>query len=87
MFPEGLPYGETGLGIQVTHSIYTHLTRDLVDEATLVAPQGFNNVENAADTWYFSDCTHIDTHTKKSIHPSISHALRRISWYPFGHGN
>jgi hypothetical protein len=43
MFPEGLPYDETGLGTPIMHSIYTHLTSDLVDEATLVAPQGFTS--------------------------------------------
>jgi hypothetical protein len=41
MFPEGLPYGETGFGTPVTHSIYTLLSSDSVDEEVLVAPQGF----------------------------------------------
>jgi site-specific DNA recombinase len=44
MFPEGLPYGGRGVdgfGTPVTHSIYTLLAGDLVDEETLVAPQGF----------------------------------------------
>jgi hypothetical protein len=53
----------------------------------LVAPQGFIDIENTVDTWYFADCTLTDTHAKKSIHTSISRALRRISWYHFGHGN
>jgi hypothetical protein len=41
MFPEGLPYGETGFGTAVTHSIYTLLASDPMDESRLVAPQGF----------------------------------------------
>jgi hypothetical protein len=57
------------------------------DVMPLVAPQGFIHIENTVDTWYFADYTLIDTHTKKSIHTSISRALRRISWYHFGHGN
>jgi hypothetical protein len=42
MFPEGLSYGETGFGTPVTHSIYTLLASDSMDEEVLVAPQGFS---------------------------------------------
>ena len=41
MFPEGLVYGEAGFGTPITHSIYTLLASDSLDESRLVAPQGF----------------------------------------------
>jgi hypothetical protein len=41
MFPEGLSFDKTGFGTPVTHSIYTLLASDSMDEAVLVAPQGF----------------------------------------------
>jgi Reverse transcriptase (RNA-dependent DNA polymerase) len=46
MFPEGLVYGETGFGTPVTHSIYTLLASDSMDESRLVAPQGFRRIAN-----------------------------------------
>jgi hypothetical protein len=41
MFPEGLSFDKKGFGTPVTHSIYKLLASDSVDEAVLVAPQGF----------------------------------------------
>jgi hypothetical protein len=41
MFPEGLVFDRTGFGTPVTHSIYTLIASDYVNESQLVAPQGF----------------------------------------------
>jgi site-specific DNA recombinase len=41
MFPDGLASSKNGFGTPVTHSIYTLLCADSVDESRLVAPQGF----------------------------------------------
>jgi hypothetical protein len=46
MFPGGVPYGESGFGTPVTHSIYTLLASDLIAESALVAPQGIASVDN-----------------------------------------
>lgn len=43
MFPEGLTYSDDSFGTPVTHSIYTLLASDSMDESTLVAPQGFTS--------------------------------------------
>ena len=41
MFPEGLVYGSEGFGTPLTHSIYTLLASNSLDEAVLVGPEGF----------------------------------------------
>jgi PAS domain-containing protein len=61
MFPEGLSYGKTGFGTPVTHSIYTLLASDFVDESTLVAPQGSVDIANKQDLGFFNSDTPIDT--------------------------
>jgi hypothetical protein len=41
MFPNGLAYSKNGFATPATHSIYTMLAMDSLDESLLVAPQGF----------------------------------------------
>lgn len=41
IFPQGVLAEKTGIGTPVTHSIYTLLADDSVEESVLVAPQGF----------------------------------------------
>ena len=51
----------------------------------MVAPQGFFDTENKYDIAIIYNGTPICTQPKFGIHTSISRALRRISWYHFGH--
>ena len=44
MFPEGLILDKTGVGTPVSHSIYTLLADDSVDEECLASPTGFEPV-------------------------------------------
>jgi hypothetical protein len=41
MFPDGLAYSKNGFGTPITHSFYSLLANDSVDESFMVAPQGF----------------------------------------------
>jgi hypothetical protein len=64
MFPDGLAYSENGFGTPVTHSIYTLLAADLVDESRLVAPQGFTGVANKGDVTVFHSVPHVIPRTR-----------------------
>jgi hypothetical protein len=41
LFPNGLVFEKSGFGTPITHSIYTLLASDSVDEMVLVGPEGF----------------------------------------------
>jgi hypothetical protein len=59
--PRRLVLWQTGFGTPVTHSIYTLLASDFVDESTLVAPQGSVDIANKQDLGFFNSDTPIDT--------------------------
>jgi len=72
MFPEGLIYGENGFGTPVTHSIYTLLASDSMDEEVLVAPQGFTGDENKGDVAVFHIVPQTVPHTRnKDSYPDL----------------